>query len=170
VGQQYPAGHFCVLWQRGAIVSDDLFDLFKKQKHHGKHGYDGDHHGDNHGDNHGYNQSHGYNQGDEHSKRHNEHHNGYYPANQNGNKNGDYHNSGNYGYSQNSFAKYEKLISQVLSNPKIIVVLVVGALLLLILGVVIIIALLPVLSSALGVVGKTGIRGIVESLWLGTGK
>jgi hypothetical protein len=128
-------------------MSDDIFDFFKKQKHHQKnqHGpgyYErSDHHRDDH---------HGDYRDDHHGKR----------VERYGEYAGD-------GYGRHD--SLQKILAQVLNNPKILIAGGIALLVILILGVFLLIALMPVVTALLGGVSKMGLKGIIETLWFGAG-
>ncbi len=64
----------------------------------------------------------------------------------------------------------QQLLAQVLNNPKMLVVVLLAALVVLVLGVILLVVLLPTAVSLLGGVGKLGLKGLIETIWLGTGK
>jgi hypothetical protein len=141
-------------------MSDDLFDIFKKNKHGwGKHGHHDDHH-----------------EHDHHDERHHSNDQRHYSAPHRGE---DYSNDGwktiEYGEPRhNSHAAHldfqKQILGKILNNPKFLVLAVIAALLLLLLAVVILISILPFVTSVLQGLGKSGLKGIIDTIWQGTGK
>jgi hypothetical protein len=135
----------------------ELDELFGRGRHQPRDGY-----GQQFGrDDEEYRTSQSYNQ-------HYENDDDYRPTQPYGQK---YGNNDDYRPSQPYNQQYEsklKIISSLTSNPKIRLLLILGAIVIIGIMILLIIVLFPLILKLLGYIGDNGIQGILDTIWKGT--